>query len=86
MESISGICIRINWFLKSPCSLSIYLQPAIYTMSSIPATINKAINLYSHLISDVGKEITLPGKPRKGWTKYSEIFYDSIIGACPCPT
>jgi hypothetical protein len=48
-------------------------------MSSIPGTINKALNLYSHLISDVGKEIALPGKPKKGWKKYSEIFCDSII-------
>jgi len=48
-------------------------------MATIPNTINKVLNLYSHLISDVGKEIALPGIPKIGWIKYSEIFCDSII-------
>ena len=48
-------------------------------MSTLPNTINKVLNLYAHLISDVGKEIALPGKPKNGWKKYSEIFCDSII-------
>jgi hypothetical protein len=51
----------------------------LITMSAIPKTINKALNLYAHLISDVGKEIALPGKPKTGWKKYSEIFCDSLI-------
>ncbi|KAG0036142.1 hypothetical protein BGZ83_003892, partial [Gryganskiella cystojenkinii] len=48
-------------------------------MTSIPTAINKVLNLYSHHISDVGKEIALPGKPKKGWKKYSEIFCDGVI-------
>lgn len=48
-------------------------------MSAIPNTINKALNLHAHLISDVGKEIALPGTPKTGWKKYSKIFCDSLI-------
>jgi hypothetical protein len=48
-------------------------------MPSIAATINQALNLYSHFIGDVGAEIALPGKPKTGWKKYSEIFCDNVI-------
>jgi hypothetical protein len=49
------------------------------TMPSIHATINQALNLYSQYIADVGKEIALPGKPKKGWKKYSALFCDNVI-------
>ena len=49
------------------------------TMPSIHASINHALNLYSQYIADVGKEIALPGKPKKGWKKYSELFCDNVI-------
>lgn len=48
-------------------------------MSSIHATINQALNLYSKFIADVGKEIALPGEPKNGWKKYSKLFCDNVI-------
>ena len=48
-------------------------------MSSHLRTINQALNAYSHLISDVGMEIALPGEPKVGWKKYSKFFCDNII-------
>lgn len=48
-------------------------------MPSIAATINQALNLYSHYIGDVGKEIALPGQPKIGWKNYSKLFCDNII-------
>ncbi|KAG0365400.1 hypothetical protein BGX24_004163 [Mortierella sp. AD032] len=48
-------------------------------MSSIAATINKALNLYSYYIGDVGSSIALPGKPKAGWKKYSKLFYDYLV-------
>jgi hypothetical protein len=65
-------------FLKTP-----YLYTN--TMSSIPATINEVLTLYSNLLSDVGKEISLPGNPKTGWKRYSEMFCDSVILWALCP-
>lgn len=48
-------------------------------MPSIFGTINQALNRYSMYIADVGKEIALPGKPKKGWKKYSKLFCDNVI-------
>lgn len=48
-------------------------------MSSFPTTINQVLNAYSDLISDVGREIALPGEPKVGWTNYSKLFCDNII-------
>ncbi len=48
-------------------------------MPSPLATINQVLNMYSHLISDVGKDIALPGDPKIGWKKYSKFFCDNIM-------
>jgi hypothetical protein len=69
----SNSCVSSSVFLKK------LLSTNTSTMSSIPIAINNALNLYSYLISDVGKEIALPGKSRIGWKKYSKMFCDSVI-------
>ncbi|KAG0009618.1 hypothetical protein BGZ81_003284 [Podila clonocystis] len=48
-------------------------------MATFPATINKVLNQYSHLLSNIGKDDALPGDPKFGWRKYSKLFCDSAI-------
>lgn len=63
----------------SACRDTIYY---ITMPRNIQAVLNEVLNQYSYLLGDVGKEVALPGKPKQGWRKYSDIFCDNVVVWC----
>ncbi|KAI1286532.1 hypothetical protein EDD11_000329, partial [Mortierella claussenii] len=63
---------------------SLYYSTLYYIiiMASITSAINKTLNRYIHLVSDISKDPVLAGEPKTGWVHHSGLFCDSFILWC----
>ncbi|KAI1288280.1 hypothetical protein EDD11_010018 [Mortierella claussenii] len=57
------------------------LQAHLHSIGALDnrSAINLVINNHLHLVSDIGKDVAVPGPPKTGWIKYCDLFCDNLI-------